>query len=88
MSNALRFLTAIATVFTSAVVTHETAVSSPLPAPSVELIDLSTDEQAVALRDIALFAEAGLPLPPITIRRHHDRALGLSVEIRARPHEP
>ena len=74
MSNALRFLTAIATIFTGAVAPHETAVSHALPAPSVELIDLSTDEQAVAWRDIALFAEAGLSLPPITIHRHHDRA--------------
>jgi hypothetical protein len=74
MSNALRFLTAIATVFTGAVVPHETAVSGALPTASVEMIGMTTDEQAAARRDIELFAEAGLPLPPVVIRRHHDRA--------------
>jgi hypothetical protein len=37
------------------------------------MIGMSADEEAAAWKDVALFDEAGLPLPPLTISRHLDR---------------
>lgn len=74
MNHALRFLTAIAISIGGLVAPEDTAASGDQPARSIELIGLSVDEQAAALHDVELFAEAGLPLPPVVISRHHDRA--------------
>ena len=72
MSNALRFLTAIATCLTGVLAPHNTADAGDRRSTSIELINMSTDEEAAARRDVALFAEAGLPLPQITVRHHQD----------------
>ena len=72
MTNALRFLTAIATLFTGVLAPRNTADAGDQTPTSIEMIGMTTDEQAAAQRDVALFAQAGLPLPPVVIRRHHD----------------
>ena len=73
MSNALRFITAIATIVSGLVVPNETVASGRPPTQPIEIVGMSADEVAATLRDVGLFAEAGLPLPAITITRHDDR---------------
>jgi hypothetical protein len=74
MSSTIRLITAIATFFTTAVVPHEATASDSDAHPAVVLIGLSPAESDAAYRTVALFAAAGLPLPPVTIRRHQDAA--------------
>jgi len=73
MSNAARIFTAIASLISGVAVPHETVASGVRPTPSIELVGMTADEEAAARRDVALFVEAGLPLPSLTINRHHDR---------------
>ena len=73
MNSAFRFFTAIATVATGLVIPQETVASGHPPTQPIEIIGMSADEEAATLRDLALFAEAGLPLPPMTISRHQSR---------------
>ena len=73
MSSAVRIITAIATLLSGVLVPRDTAASASPPTPSIELVGMTADEEAAARHDVALFAEAGLPLPPLTINRHHDR---------------
>jgi len=40
--------------------------------PGIVLIGFSAAERELAIAAIDLFHQAGLPLPPLTIRRHHD----------------
>jgi hypothetical protein len=72
MNNMLRLATAIATFSTGILFPHETTTSDSEITPAVQLTGMSPSEEAAAYRMVALFADAGLELPPVTIRRHDD----------------
>ena len=72
MNNMLRLITAITTFFTGVLVPSETTATDNQTTPVVQLSGMSADEEAAAYRMVALFADAGLELPPVTIRRHDD----------------
>jgi hypothetical protein len=72
MTNMLRLVTAIVTFSTGALVPSETTATDNQIASAVQLTGMSADESAAAFRMVALFADAGLELPPVTIRRHVD----------------
>jgi hypothetical protein len=74
MSNTFRLITAIATLLTAALAPHEAIASAIHAHPAVVLVGMSPAESDAAYRTVALFAEAGLELPPVTIRRHQDAA--------------
>jgi hypothetical protein len=67
LTAALRMVTCC----TGVLAPHETTSSDEIT-PAVQLTGLSTSEQDAAYRTVQLFADAGLELPPVTIRRHHD----------------
>jgi len=72
MTNALRIITAIAGLFTGTLSLHDSPTAAQSTASSVVLIGMTPAEEAGAIHMVALFAEAGLQLPPVTIRRHDD----------------
>jgi hypothetical protein len=76
MFNASRLLTTTTLLLTIALPVGEaiaTATSgAPTPEPSVVLVGMSPAEEATATHVVDLFAEAGLDLPHVEIRRHHD----------------
>jgi hypothetical protein len=74
MTNTLRLMTAIATFVTGPLAPNQTSAFDHQPAPAVVTVGMTTDEQDAVARTVALFAEAGLQLPTLTIRRHHDMA--------------
>ena len=69
MIQTLRILTATSALITPIVIPH---VEQPRPA--IVTIDMSPSERETALRAVDLFDEAGLQLPPVVIRRFHDKA--------------
>lgn len=71
MTNSLRLLTALATFLSGFAAPIDIPTANDQTRPPVETLGMTVAEQAAVTRDIALFAEAGLPLPPVTIRRHH-----------------
>ena len=77
MFDTLRLLTATATIFTATLPFHDTAAPAPhseAAVPTIVVTGMSANEESVATRVAGLFAEAGLELPPVEIRRHHDMA--------------
>ena len=73
MFNAIRIFTAFISLATGSLSPNATAVVAD-QAPVVVMIDMSPEEQAETLRIVGYFAEAGLPLPPVTFRHHLDPA--------------
>lgn len=71
MTNALRITAAITTLVTGLAVPSSAFASGRQPSPNVQYVGMTAPERAVARHEVALFVEAGLPLPPLTIRRHH-----------------
>ena len=82
MFNVLRIVLATTTLLPGAVAAHEASAALPTPAttttpaanPAIEIVGMTHAEETATLRSVALFAEAGLTLPPVVIRRHHDTA--------------
>src|SRR5437763_932411 len=72
MTNALRIITALTSLFAGTTTLHDSATSRAQAKSAIVMIRMSQDEQHGALHAAALFAEAGLHLPPVTIRRHRD----------------
>jgi hypothetical protein len=72
MRNALRIITAITGLLAGSTVLHDRSSSTAQAAPAIEMIGMSAAEQEGAMRSARLFADAGLDLPPVTIRRHTD----------------
>ena len=73
MSSKLASITAIFTLLSGHGLAGTTAVSADPLTPATELVGMTADEEAATRHQLALFVEAGLPLPPLTINRHHDR---------------
>lgn len=71
MFTTLRFLTAISTLITGTAVPHQEAGSS---SSSIVTVGMSAVDRDAVTRTAGLFAEAGLELPPVIIRRHPNRA--------------
>ena len=74
MFNMLRLLTAIGTLVGGTAVPHGPAGTSASRRPAITTIGMSTSERDAVVRTAGLFAEAGLELPAVTIRRHPDRS--------------
>jgi len=72
MTNALRMITAFTSLFAGTTTVPDSASSHAQAKPAIVMIGMSQAEQQGALRSAALFTEAGLDLPPVTIRRHPD----------------
>jgi hypothetical protein len=70
MTNPLRLLTALATFLVGVTAPIDGSAANEETRSVVVTVDMTVDEQATVMRDIALFVEAGLQLPPVTIRRH------------------
>jgi hypothetical protein len=73
MFTTLRFLTAISTVITGTVIPHNDARAAGSSRPTIVTIGMSVDERNAVARSAGLFAEAGLELPEVTIRRYASR---------------
>jgi hypothetical protein len=74
MTNSLRLLTTLATFVIGSAAPIDTHDTTDETRPAVVTLGMTVAEQAAVKRDIALFVEAGLPLPPVTIRRHNSMA--------------
>jgi hypothetical protein len=67
---AIRIVTAVTSlVVVPSVVPVATADA---PAARVVLTDMTSAERRATQETLSLFDQAGLPLPPLQIRRHHD----------------
>ena len=69
MFNAIRFLTAMISLLTAG--THPTRHEAE---PVTVITGMAAAEEQATQRSLALFGQAGLPLPPVEIRRHRDTA--------------
>ena len=69
MFNAIRFLTAMISLLTAG--THPTRHEAE---PVAVITGMAAAEDQATQRSLALFGQAGLPLPPVEIRRHRDTA--------------
>ena len=77
MFKTLRLVTAAVTVVTGTFPVHHTATpvaDSETVVPAIVMTGMSAGEETMTTRVASLFAEAGLELPPVEIRRHHDTA--------------
>ena len=72
MFNTLRLLTTTTLILTGVLPVGEPASTTPQPDPAVVLVGMSPAEEETATHAVALFADAGLELPHVAIRRHHD----------------
>src|SRR3954469_456347 len=72
MTNALRLIPASTSLFAGTTTLQDSATSHAQTMPAIVMIGMSLAEQQGALRSAGLFTEAGLDLPPVTIRRHRD----------------
>lgn len=74
MTNTLRLLTTLATFLTGLVAPIATPATGDQTAATIVTVGFTVAEQDAVMRTVALFAEAGLQLPPVTIRRPDDAA--------------
>ena len=72
MTNALRIITAIAGLLTGAAPLRDAPATGQGSSPAVVLTGMTAAEQAGTMHVVELFAQAGLQLPPVVIRRHVD----------------
>lgn len=72
MFNTFRLLTTTTLTLMSALPAGEASTPAPQADPTVVLVGMSAAEEETAAHAVALFAEAGLDLPHVVIRRHHD----------------
>lgn len=74
MTNTLRLLTTLVTFLTGLVAPIATPATDDQTFPAVVTVGFTVAEQDAVTRTVGLFAEAGLQLPPVSIRRHDDAA--------------
>ena len=72
MFNTFRLLTTTTLTLMSALPAGGPASPAPQVDPAVVLVGMSAAEEETAADAVALFADAGLDLPHVVIRRHHD----------------